>query len=428
MRHGTVAQRHTKRCPRDAEGRLVPHRCKGAWSYLIDLPRAADGKRRQISKSGFPTRAAAMSALKEQVALLASDVGTHTITVGDYLDQWLASKHSLKPSTRSHYADAIRLYLRPHIGSLCLLELRADHLDRLYGAIKIGARGRPLSTSSVRRVHACLSSALNTAVKRRLIPYNPAMHVELPPEAPRRPTPWTADDCRTFLASAASDPLHAMYHLLLVTGMRRGEAIGLTWTHVDLANGVVKIVEQVTEVRGVPTRGTPKTRRSTRVVPIDRLTVESLTNHREMQRAERALHGAKFSSEQPVFTREDGSVLRPEYVTRHFQLLARRAQLPAIRLHDLRHTNASLALEAGVDIKVVSERLGHATTAITSDLYTHVASSVSRAAANRIAALVSAQPTATTEHSSAADTTPAEVSELLARKHEDRPEGRSDVA
>jgi integrase len=126
------------------------------------------------------------------------------------------------------------------------------------------------------------------------------------------------------------------------------------------------------------------------VVPLDDHTVGRLRTHKEVQALERAAWGTGWHDSGLVLTREDGRPLRPEYVTRHFQRLAGEAGLPVIRLHDLRHTNASMALAAGVHIKVVSDRLGHSTTAITADLYTHVNRNVGRAAADRIAEVLTA--------------------------------------
>lgn len=413
MKHGSVYQRHLPGCPRDEAGALIPHRCRGPWSYFIDLERNADGKRKQLSKSGFPTKKAALSALREVTATLMADVTTHTLTVGEFLDTWIEGKQGLKPSTRAHYRDTIRLYLRPHIGGVRLMELRAFHLDRMYGAIAKGVRGKPLSTSSVRRIHACLRSALNTAVKRRLIPYNPALHVELPPERPKRPQPWTADECRRFLASIENDPEALLYRLLLVTGMRRGEAIGLRWRDLDLGSGDARVVQQITAVAGHPMVDSPKTRRGSRVVPLDPDMTRQLTEHRDAQRTTHRGYGLPWDADTLVFARPDGSRLRPEYVSKHFTVLARRAGLPAIRLHDLRHTNATLALEAGIDLKIVSERLGHATTGITADIYTHVAPRVGRDAAGRIASLIDGREGSDVRSRDSAD---ANASEMPARR------------
>lgn len=256
----------------------------------------------------------------------------------------------------------------------------------MYAAITTGKSGRPLSPSTMRRIHGVLRSALNTAVKRRLIPYNPANHIELAPENPKRPKPWTATECRRFLAGMADDRLIDLYHLMIVTGMRRGEAVGLRWEDVDLDGEYLQVVQQITDVNGRSVLGKPKTRKGDRLVQLDRDTVAVLRRHRDRQKAERAAWGPAWQDSGYVFTREDGTALRPEYVTRHFNDLRRQVGLPPIRLHDLRHTNASLALDGGADLKVVSERLGHSQLAITADLYTHVNRRLGKAVAEQIAA------------------------------------------
>lgn len=388
MKHGTVVQRHTRDCPRESDGSFAPHRCKGTWRYILEYGRDSNGSRLQTSQGGFPTKSAAQTALQETVRTFMVDVSVHSLTVGEYLETWLTGKHALKPKTMSLYRDFITNYLVPNLGHIRLLELRAHHLDRMYANIVLGMRGRPLSPSTIRRVHAVLRSALNSAVKRRLIPYSPAEHIELAPENPKRPKPWTAEQCQTFLRDIADDRLANLYHLILVTGMRRGEAIGLRWEDVDLEGQCLFVVQQITEVHGHSVVGTPKTRRGTRLVPIDDNTIALLRRHHEAQDVEHVAWGPAWNDAGLVFTREDGRPLRPEYATRHFQALAKTAGLPAIRLHDLRHTNASLALQAGVDMKVVSERLGHSQMSITADLYTHVNRGLGQAAAEQIAGVL----------------------------------------
>jgi integrase len=183
----------------------------------------------------------------------------------------------------------------------------------------------------------------------------------------------------------SADRLANLYHLMLVTGMRRGETVGLRWEDVDLDGECLFVIQQITDVNGRSMVSTPKTKRGDRVVYIDAETVVMLRRQQETQNLERTGWGPAWNDSGLVFTREDGSALRPEYATRRFQALAQDAGLPVIRLHDLRHTNASLALDAGVDLKVVSERLGHSQIAITADLYTHVNSGPGRAAAEQIA-------------------------------------------
>ncbi len=179
-----------------------------------------------------------------------------------------------------------------------------------------------------------------------------------------------------------------MYQLYLVGGLRRGEGMGLRWSSVDFARQRISVVEQIVEVGAKAVTGAPKTRNGFRRVHLDDATMELLRRHKEAQRVEREAWGLPFDEDGLVFTREDGSPLRPGYPTKHFYVLTRAAGLRRVRLHDLRHTSASLALEAGVPMKVVSDRLGHSTIAITANLYTHVYDSSARDGADRLAALL----------------------------------------
>jgi integrase len=176
------------------------------------------------------------------------------------------------------------------------------------------------------------------------------------------------------------------------TVRRTAPAMGLRWEDVDMASGFLVVTQQITEVRGRSVLGTPKTKRGARVVPLDADTTALLRRHRDAQDVERHTWGQGWTDTGLVFTREDGTALRPEYVTRHFQALAADAGLPPIRLHDLRHTNASIALAAGVDMKVVSDRLGHSQMSVTADLYSHVSVQLGQRAAEQIAGALRPSP------------------------------------
>ncbi|GAA4351808.1 site-specific integrase [Angustibacter luteus] len=182
--------------------------------------------------------------------------------------------------------------------------------------------------------------------------------------------------------------MSCLYELLIVTGLRRGEAVGLRWDAVGVNCMSVMVVQQIVDVGGHLTIGTPKTKRGVRGVALDIETARRLREHRIANQLEREAAGPVWKEHGLVFTQPDGRPLRPEFVTKHFKVLAKRAGLPTIRLHDLRHTNASLALQAGVPLKVVSDRLGHSQTAITADLYTHVSPVVGQEAADQIAAVL----------------------------------------
>lgn len=388
MRKGTVYQRHLRSCPRGEDGEYRQHKCRGAWAYMLDAGRTPEGKRKQVSKGGFPTRRAAEAALREaQARDVSSLADVHRLPVGEFLDQWLAGKRGLRPSTVQGYRSHIDRYLRPAIGHVLLTDLRPHHLDALISGLMTPS-DVARSAATVRRIHATLRSALNAAVRRRLIPWNPALHVELPSADRRRSMVWTATQVGQFLDYMSEHRLHAMFRLVALAGLRRGEAVGLRWVDVDLESGTLAVAQQAVELRGRLHFGPPKTRSGDRVVPLDAGTVGALRRHRDQQSDERLKWGSAYVESGLVFTRENGEPLNPSWVTHVFQRLAAEAGLPPIRFHDLRHTSASLALVAGVPIKVVSHRLGHSTTAITADLYTHVVPEVARGAADQIAALL----------------------------------------
>ena len=357
--------------------------------FRLDLPIGSDGKRRQVRTGGFARKSDAQRALTDALARL--DRGTYVEvgrqTVRDYLDDWLAGKARLRPTTARSYEAHLRLYLIPHLGHLRLTDLRTSDVERMYRAVRAERR---LSAATVRRVHATLLSALNTAVRRHLIAVNVAAHVELPSATPPPVRVWSPEQVGRFLDHCADteDRLVALYHLVALRGLRRGEAVGLRWTDVNLDAGRLRVAQQVVQLGYAVAVGEPKTATGARTVSLDADTCGVLRAHRARQAAERLAWGAAYQDSGRVFTREDGAGLHPEYVSRHFAALARAAGLPPIRLHDLRHTAASLALAAGVPLKVVSDQLGHSSITITADTYTSVLPAVAHDAAERTAGLI----------------------------------------
>ncbi len=307
--------------------------------------------------------------------------------MADYLEQWLEGKRALRPSTKKSYREHINLYLIPYLGHLRLRDLSATHIDEMI--TQIAKRdGRQLTAATIRRIYATLRTALNAAVRRRLMAFNPALQVEMPVEDREPVTVWTYEQLGQFLNSAKDDRLVLLYYLVALTGLRRGEVVGLRWVDVDLDNKLISVRQQVVQVGGQLHVGPPKTRAGRRVLPLDQAAADALRAHRAEQQGERLAWGGEWVDSGAVFTREDGSRLTPEAVSRRFQGLIEQAGLPAIRFHGLRHTSASIALAAGVAMKVVSERLGHSTTGITADLYTHVSPAVAQEAADAIGRLV----------------------------------------
>ncbi len=416
-------------CPK-LSGRSRSH---GTWYYQAELPNGPDGTRRRKRQGGFATQREAQAALVDLLDRVQkrTHVDTGKLTVAGYLDQWVTGKVSLRSSTRRSYGEHIRLYLKPGLGHHRLADLSTSDVEDLYVALRqlgresvtgsltldrlLEARLSPaqeLSAATVRRVHATLMSALNTAAKRRLIPFNPAAHVDL--ESGRRPkavvwteervaawrargerpkvTVWTAEQTGKFLDHARTDRLYPLFHLVAFRGLRRGEAVGLPWTDVDLAGGTVTVSEQIVQLGWATERGAPKTDSGARIVTLDAETAAVLREHRARQFAVRASWGEAWIDSGLVFTREDGSALHPASVTARFERLVSEADLPPVRLHDLRHGAATLALAGGANLKVVSDMLGHSSIGITADTYTSVLPEVARAAAEAAVRLVPRAP------------------------------------
>ncbi|MDQ3986898.1 MAG: tyrosine-type recombinase/integrase [Actinomycetota bacterium] len=301
------------------------------------------------------------------------------------VDRWLPSAaNTVRATTLTGYRGHALNHIVPRMGDLPLTRLTPRHLNDFYAELRSNGRVKgtgPLGPVTVRRIHGTLHRALNDAVKWGLIAANPASAADPPrlehPAATMRI--WTASQLRSFLETTEGDDLHPLWVLLATTGMRRGEVLGLRWGDVDLARAVLAVRQTAVTVEGQIRFSEPKSARSRRVIALDDFTCRVLGQRLAKQRPE---------SSQLVFSSPDGSPLDPAHVSKTFRLLVEDSGLPLIRLHDLRHTHATLALQAGVHPKIVSERLGHSTVALTLDVYSHALSHLQEEAATRIGRLV----------------------------------------
>ena len=316
-------------------------------------------------------------------------------TVLSYLREWLELQRTqLQPSTLRSYRLAVENYLGPRIGHVTLDELDPPTLTRLYGDLLVrgGLHGKPLSLKSVRYVHSVLHKALEDARRAGLVARNVSDDAVLPRVDPRtgetderRHQTWTAAQLRTFLAAVEHHPHRWLWHVAAGTGMRRGELLGLTWEHVDLRQGVLRVRQALTAANGETRLKATKTGRP-RTLHLDQHTSDALREQRRHQ--EDLREAARTGWGNPwdlVFTTRVGGPVHPSIVTREFAHAVQVLPVPRIRLHDLRHTHATLLLEAGVPVKVVSERLGHASIQLTLDTYAHVLPSMDSDAAERFA-------------------------------------------
>jgi integrase len=332
-----------------------------------------------------------------------------------------------------------------------LVEVRADDERRQLpeGEVRHKKSTRPLSPSRIKRIMAVLNSALNAAVRAKKLEVNPAQYVELPRIKKRKPLVWTKPRVERYLATGkvpgpvmvwtpkqtgafldfiAEERLYALYHLTAFRGLRRAEDVGLAWTELDLDEALLTVLVTLTDDQyddpvddDYDDPEDPKSDAGSRTMSLDPLTVSVLENWRGHQEQERAEAGASWTDSGKVFTQPDGSPLRPAWISERFdgliekyntirrgfkdgktiEQLAKRHRvskaavevaltesLPPIRFHDLRHGAATLSLAAGVEMKVVSEVLGHSKSSFTSDVYTSVIPEVHKAAAEAVAAMV----------------------------------------
>jgi len=388
------------------EGGISEYQTKAGPRYLIKYGYLRqDGSKAVALKRGYPTRKAAGEGLREQLGNV--DRGTHVasskITVGEHMATWLDGLRR-EPSTVASYRKNVRLHVEPHIGALRLEQLTGTRLTKLYHQLEATGRvdGKGgLSARTVRYVHTIIHAGLSAAVRDGLVAVNPADKAD-PPSAKAAASPemhfWTSEELRTFLdqRGGAGDGLVIAWSLLVSTGMRRGEALALRWADVDFEGARLSVRRSAIVIKhkgegeeiivGPPKSGRPRT------VDLDPGTLAALKAHKAVQGT---LSLALARDNAYVLANLDGSVRHPERFSRSFVAAvsaARKAvgedRLSKIRLHDLRHTHATLLLAAGVPVKVVSERLGHANAMITLGIYAHVMPGMQAEAAAKFGTLL----------------------------------------
>lgn len=365
------------------------------WYVVVDVGQDGEGRRRQKWHGGFATRREAEVAR----ARLVNDLHTGSYVTPDRMtfsewvrESWLPTIESqVKPSTFDSYRRNMELHVLPAIGARSLQQVTASMLNGLYGRLMAGSegRGRPLSAKTVRYIHTIAHKALSDAVDAGIVPTNVAERAK-PPRPDRRSSTeiqcWEAAELARFLEHARGARLAPAWRLAAMTGMRRGEVLGLRWSDIDLDGARLSVRQAVVSVAYTVLHSTPKSHQ-TRVIDLDPETVRQLRAHYAAQQHERAQWGSDYRDKDLVVARENGVPVHPDSLSQAFERLVRNAGLRRIRLHDLRHTHATLAVKAGVPVKVISERLGHESPAFTLKQYAHVMPGMQAEAAAKIAEL-----------------------------------------
>ena len=370
----------------------IRKRSKGSWTIVVDAGKDLEtGKRKQHWRTVKGTKREADRALRE--ILLTLEKGTYVkpdrLTVTEWLKQWLDSYVAMHttPRTQESYRSIIYKHLIPSLGTIPLAQLQPLHLQSYYSqALAAGRTDKRggLSARSVLYHHRIISESLSHAVKMNLLARNVAEVVDPPRPARITMAILAPGDVSRFLGTASGTSYYVLFSTLLYTGLRRGEALALRWRNVDLDMASLSVVETAFKLSsGEYVIKEPKTPHSRRTVALSPSMALLLRRHKGDQEETWKQLGRRLTDTDFVFANADGRPLDPNAVTRAFQRVIRQAGLPHIRLHDLRHTHATLMLKAGVHPKVVSERLGHASVSITLDTYSHVLPGLQKAAAER---------------------------------------------
>ncbi len=293
------------------------------------------------------------------------------LRVEEYLERWLKGsvRGSVKPVTYESYERVLRVHVVPTLGRVKLAKLNPLHLQSLYRE----RLDSGLSPRTVQYVHVVMHRALKQAVRWGLVPRNASEAVDPPKTHRKEMRPLSPDQARSFLEAAIEDRLEALYVVAVHCGLRQGELFGLRWSDVDLDAGTLHVARTLSHTKDGPTFTVPKTAKSRRTVQLTNGAMEALQRHSKCQADEMVRADTLYADQGLVFASEVGTPLNRHNVTqRSFRPLLKRAGVPEIRFHDLRHTCATLLLGKGVHPKFVQELLGHSTIAVTLDTYSHV--------------------------------------------------------
>ncbi|MFC2000695.1 tyrosine-type recombinase/integrase [Chloroflexota bacterium] len=368
------------------------HIVKRGKSYSIAISLGKDpntGKYKQQWVSVKGTKKDAEKRLSELLHQL--DNGTFIkpgkTTLAEYLERWLNDYAwpNLAPRTAEGYESIVRCHLTPALGNIILTRLKPEHLQGYYSEKLSDGRydGKgALTKTTVSHHHTCIHRALKMALKWGLINRNPADAITAPRPQRSEMHTMNEDDLHIFLEAAQRTPYYVLFYLALFTGMRRSELLALRWCDIDLMLCQVYVTRSLHHLRtGELVFRAPKTAKGRRMVSLPPSVAMLLQEHKDKQAAQRVMLGIPLKDDDLIFSGFEGKPLLPDTVSHAWSKLVKRAGLEGIRLHDARHTHASLMLKQGVHPKIVQERLGHATISTTLDLYSHVSPGLQQAAA-----------------------------------------------
>ncbi|HHY33350.1 MAG TPA: site-specific integrase [Firmicutes bacterium] len=370
----------------------IYQRKDGRWCATVTVGRDATGKPKRRYIYGRTRKE-----VQEQLTKLLADaqgglpIDVTKQTVGQFLLHWLNDtvRGSRAPKTYLRYESTINTHLIPALSNIPLAKLAPQHLLRLYRELQ-DAGGH----DKAHKCHATLHCALSTAVKLGLIPRNPADLVDAPRVERKEMRVLTPEETARLFDAARGDRYYALYVLAATCGLRLGELLGLKWQDIDFDAGTLQVQRQLQWITGAgPTFKEPKTKGSRRTIYLPRLAIDALKEHRKRQAAERLKLGEVWQAQDLVFPSEIGTPANPSNIYKwSWHPILEKAGLPRIRIHDLRHTAASLLLLANENPRVVQELLGHSDISTTLGIYSHILPSMKQRVAATMDRILSPQP------------------------------------
>jgi integrase len=372
----------------------IRNRGKASWEIRYEVRSDVPGQRRTRTLTVRGKRADAERKLVELLRLrdTGSTVDPSKTTLGEYLVEWLEG-WQIAPKTKERYSQLLRNQILPHLGNVILQQLGRDAIKRWHKLLRQsgGVGGKPLADKTVLHAHRTLGVALKHAMELNLVASNACADVSQPKVASKkRMEILRASEVREVLTRLAGHELHALVHLALATGARRGELLALRWSDCNLDQGTVRVERSLEELDSGALRfKAPKTESGVRTITIPPATVAMLREHRARQLRHRLMVGlGKPGEDALVFCDLEAQPLSPHYVTRCWRRATKALGLPRVGFHALRHTHASALIAAKEDVVKVSRRLGHASPSITLNVYAHLFSDDDSSAAAAIAGIL----------------------------------------
>lgn len=371
------------------------------WYYSFEIDRDETGKRKRIERAGGKTKKEALEALRN--ALNNYDNGyvePKKIILDDYINDWLENfiKENRKITTYQRYKEIYKNSIKPYIGYTSLKDITPIKIEKLLQ----GEKKKGLSSSSLQGIYGVLNSLFNRAIKLKVLKDNPCKYVDRPKREKFTPNTLTIDEFKKIINTLDKSNNYNDYvmrialQVILELGLRRGELAGLEWSNIDHNNNCINITNNLVYTNNNVVMSTPKTDESMRTLYVSNNIIQLLKKHKLLQNELKLKYGPNyientFNSKKYdfIFTWENGKYIHPNYYTVRFKKILKANNINKnIRFHDLRHTNATLLLEQGIDFKVIQTRLGHSDINTTLNIYSHVNLDMQKKATDKLSNLM----------------------------------------